>query len=62
MSPDYSTATFKTSTYTEGNGTCVEIAVVPGYAAVRDTKDRAGGHIAVPAAAFGAFLAVVKES
>ena len=61
MSPDFSTATFKTSTYTESNGTCVEVAVVPGYAAVRDTKDRPGGHIAVPAAAFAAFLEALRS-
>ncbi|MEV4056467.1 DUF397 domain-containing protein [Amycolatopsis sp. NPDC049688] len=61
MSPDFTAATFKTSSYTEGNGTCVEVAVIPGYAAVRDTKDRAGGHIAVPAESFAAFLTAVRS-
>jgi len=61
MSPDFSAASFKTSNYTEGNGTCVEVAVVRGYAAVRDTKDRAGGHIAVPAESFVAFLTAVRS-
>ncbi|MFD9890664.1 DUF397 domain-containing protein [Amycolatopsis sp. NPDC059027] len=61
MSPDFSTATFKISTYTEGNGTCVEVAVTPGFAAVRDTKDRASGHIAVPAASFTALLTALKN-
>ncbi|EOD69890.1 DUF397 domain-containing protein [Amycolatopsis vancoresmycina] len=61
MSPNFATATFKTSSYTESNGTCVEVAVIPGYAAIRDTKDRAGGHIAVPAESFAAFLAAVRS-
>jgi hypothetical protein len=34
--------------------------VVPGYAAVRDTKFRAGGHVAVPARSFVAFLRSVS--
>lgn len=56
MVPDFSRATFKTSTRSDGTGTCVEVAVVPGFAAVRDTKHRAGGHVAVPARSFAAFL------
>jgi hypothetical protein len=60
MAPDFSTATFKTSTYTDGTGTCVEVAVMSGFAAVRDTKFRAGGHVAVPARSFAAFLRTVS--
>ncbi|QQQ75563.1 DUF397 domain-containing protein [Saccharothrix sp. 6-C] len=56
MTPDFSDARFKTSSYTEDNGTCVEVAVAGGFAAVRDTKNRAGGHVAVPARSFEAFL------
>ncbi|GAA3881582.1 hypothetical protein GCM10022243_52650 [Saccharothrix violaceirubra] len=56
MRPDFSTATFKTSTRTDGNGTCVEVARVPGFAAVRDTKHRSVGHISFSDKAFGAFL------
>ncbi len=56
MTPDFCVATFKTSSYTDGNGTCVEVAVVPGCYALRDTKNRSGGLIAVPAGAFEAFL------
>ncbi|MFD9890665.1 DUF397 domain-containing protein [Amycolatopsis sp. NPDC059027] len=61
MSPDFPTATFKTSSYSESNGTCVEVAVIPGYAAVRDTKDRTSGHITVPAASFTALLTTLKN-
>ncbi|MEU4740797.1 DUF397 domain-containing protein [Actinosynnema sp. NPDC023658] len=60
MTPDFSRAAFKTSSYTQDKGTCVEVAVVPGYAAVRDTKYRAGGHVAVPARSFAAFLRSVS--
>ncbi|WP_367135578.1 DUF397 domain-containing protein [Saccharothrix sp. HUAS TT1] len=60
MTPDFSVAAFKTSSHTEDNGTCVEVAVVPGFAAIRDTKSRAGGHVAVPARAFEAFLRSVR--
>lgn len=59
MTPDFSAAAFKTSSRTDGAGTCVEVAVVPGFAAVRDTKFRAGGHVAVPARSFAAFLRAV---
>ncbi|KOX13153.1 hypothetical protein ADK67_44615 [Saccharothrix sp. NRRL B-16348] len=56
MTPDFSAAEFKTSSYTEDNGTCVEVAVEAGFGAVRDTKNREGGHVAVPARSFAAFL------
>ena len=56
MTPDFSAAEFKTSSYTEDNGTCVEVAVAGGFAALRDTKNRAGGHVAVPTRSFEAFL------
>jgi hypothetical protein len=59
MAPDFSTATFKTSSYTSDNGTCVEVATVPGFVAVRDTKHRAGGHITLPAKAFADLIVVV---
>ena len=38
------------------NGACVEVGGAPGLAAVRDTKDRDGGHLAVPMTAWSAFL------
>lgn len=54
MTPDFR---FKTSTYTQGSGTCVEVALAGELAAVRDTKNRSGGHITVSGKAFAAFLA-----
>ena len=62
MAPDFSSATFKTSSRTEANGTCVEVATVPGFVAVRDTKHRTGGHITLPAKAFSDLIAVVRTS
>lgn len=56
MTPDFR---FKTSSYTEANGTCVEVALAGEFAAVRDTKNRSGGHITVSGEAFAAFLAAV---
>ncbi|GAA3461482.1 DUF397 domain-containing protein [Saccharothrix longispora] len=56
MTPDFSAAAFKTSSHTQDNGTCVEVAVVPGFAALRDTKNRAGGLVTVPARSFEVFL------
>ncbi|MEU4801752.1 DUF397 domain-containing protein [Actinosynnema sp. NPDC023587] len=60
MIPDFSSARFKTSSYTDGNGTCVEVATVPGSCAVRDTKHRAGGHLTVSSRAFRSFLARLR--
>jgi hypothetical protein len=39
---------------TEAN--CVEVAVAPAVVGVRDTKDRTGGTLTVPAPAWHAFL------
>lgn len=60
MIPDLTAAKFKTSSFTDGSGTCVEVAVVANGYAVRDTKDRAGGLVGVPARSFRAFLASLK--
>jgi hypothetical protein len=39
---------------------CVEVALTPEATAVRDTKNRAGGHFIVPAAQWHSFLSRVK--
>ncbi|GAA3881601.1 hypothetical protein GCM10022243_52670 [Saccharothrix violaceirubra] len=61
MAPDLPDSIFKTSSYTENAGTCVEVARLSGYVAVRDTKYRSGGHISVPPRAFQAFLNGVRR-
>ncbi|MGI9000622.1 MAG: DUF397 domain-containing protein [Pseudonocardia sp.] len=44
--PDFTGAAWFTSSYTEGNSTqCVEVAFVPGWVGVRDTKDHGQGPI-----------------
>jgi hypothetical protein len=58
--PDFTTATFKTSTHSVENGTCVEIAVLPGHAAIRDTKHRTAGHLTLPTPAFTALLTTLR--
>ena len=56
-------ATWAKSSYSGGNGgECVEIgrAEDAPYVGIRDTKDRAGGHLTVPATAWTAFLHTIR--
>lgn len=39
---------------------CVEVAVTSEFAAVRDSKDRAGGHFAVSRSQWGSFLSALR--
>lgn len=58
---DISTLAWKTSSYSTGNGACVEVAVTAdGGRAVRDTKDRQGGTQFYTRAEWTAFVAGVK--
>jgi uncharacterized protein DUF397 len=50
----------KASRSTAGNN-CVEIARTTGATAVRDSKNRDGGHLTVGAGAWEAFIADVKQ-
>jgi hypothetical protein len=50
----------KASRSTAGNN-CVEIARTLGATAVRDSKNRDGGHLTVGAGAWEAFIADVKR-
>lgn len=57
--PDITNATWFTSTYSGGNGgNCVEVALTGPAVGIRDSKDRAAGHLAVPA---HAWLALTRE-
>lgn len=47
---------WRTSTYSGSHNNCVEIAPVPDRVAIRDTKNRAAGTIAVPRQAWAAFI------
>lgn len=42
LTPDFSRAAWRVSSYTGGNGDCVEIAQVKRQTAVRDSKDPDG--------------------
>ncbi|GAB3486922.1 DUF397 domain-containing protein [Amycolatopsis cihanbeyliensis] len=53
-----------TSSYSTGNGgggSCVEVAFVGRTVAVRDTKDRAGGMLTIPGAAWSHLLSHVAR-
>ncbi|MBB6171669.1 hypothetical protein HNR23_001729 [Nocardiopsis mwathae] len=52
---------FRKSSYSSAKGQdCVEVADLPGGAAVRDSQHEGTGHIAFPAAEWHAFLTEVK--
>ncbi|QYN17480.1 DUF397 domain-containing protein [Amycolatopsis sp. DSM 110486] len=48
---------WRKSSYSGGQGECVEVKPDPELVEVRDTKDRAGGTLAVDGDAWTAFLA-----
>jgi hypothetical protein len=52
--------TWRKSSYSSNSTSCVEVAL-SGSALVRDTKDRRGGHLTVPATAWQAFTEGVKR-
>ena len=51
---------WRTSTRSAQQGSCVEVGSAPGFAAVRDTKDRDGGSLIITTAAWTAFLNAVR--
>ncbi|MBL1090335.1 MULTISPECIES: DUF397 domain-containing protein [Streptomyces] len=59
---DLSTAVWRKSSYTNGDGgDCVEVVDgLPGVVPVRDSKDPHGPAIVFPAAAWSAFVSAVK--
>jgi hypothetical protein len=49
------------SSYSGGeHGSCVELAAVPGMVGIRDTKNRAGGHLQISKRDFVSLLNEVK--
>lgn len=60
--PDLSTAVWRKSTYSNGQGgQCVEVARnLPALVAVRDSKNTAQGAIAFPPSAWDLFLAEIR--
>lgn len=52
---------WRTTRYSQPNGNCVEIGRLGGGAAVRDTKNRAGGQLTTTAAQWSRFLLAIKN-
>jgi hypothetical protein len=58
---DLRRAEWRTSTFSGGNGSCVEVASnLPGIIAVRDSKDRQGAALVFTPDEWTAFLAGVR--
>jgi hypothetical protein len=58
---DLSRADWRTSSFSGGNGSCVEVARnLPGIVAVRDSKDRGGPALVFAPDEWTAFLAGVR--
>jgi hypothetical protein len=57
---DSNTLPWRTSSYSGGNGACVEVARTTGGAFFRDTKDRPRGAAVASGAAWGAFIDSVR--
>ncbi|MFE2970896.1 DUF397 domain-containing protein [Streptomyces sp. NPDC059340] len=57
---DSNTLAWATSSYSGGNGACIEVAKTGGGAFFRDTKDRPRGVAAASGAAWASFLGAVK--
>lgn len=63
MENELARATWRTASYTQGNGSCVEVGNLrSGRIAVRDTKDRGGLAIVMTTDAWRAFLAYTLAS
>ena len=50
---------WRTSSYSVGNGDCIQVAPAPGRVLVRDSKDPDGPALAVLAPAWRAFLTTI---
>ncbi|SFT08297.1 DUF397 domain-containing protein [Saccharopolyspora flava] len=59
--PDFSEAQWFKSSRSQTQNACVEAAHVPGFAGVRDTKDREGGTLVFNSRQWSAFLDDVKS-
>lgn len=53
-------AGWRTASYSVSNGQCVEIGIAPAFIAIRDTQNRCGTLLAIPAAAWAEFVSSLK--
>ncbi|MET9794562.1 DUF397 domain-containing protein [Nocardiopsis alba] len=53
---------FRKSSYSGGNGNCVEVGDFPGESRVRDTQNRGDGHLAFPTSEWSAFLSTTTNA
>lgn len=58
--PDPSRATWRTSSHSGANGSCIQVAPAAPGVAVRDSKDPGGPVLAFPARQWTAFTAAIK--
>lgn len=61
LTPDLDSATWRKSSYSGGNGTCVEVGFAAAVIAVRDTKDSESGTLAVSSERWSAFVVGIKR-
>jgi hypothetical protein len=55
--PDQPDEAWRVSSYSGGQGNCVEVAIAPAGVLLRDTKDRSGGVLSVSPDSWGCLLA-----
>ncbi|MFG1927940.1 DUF397 domain-containing protein [Cryptosporangium sp. NPDC048952] len=58
---DLTYAPWHKSKASTGNGNCVEVALMESVVAVRDTKDRGGPALVLPASGWTSFIAGAKS-
>lgn len=59
--PNLRTATWRKSSYSGENGTCVEVAVADPLVGVRNSKNIGAGYLALPLVGWSAFVGAVKD-
>ncbi|WP_329052168.1 DUF397 domain-containing protein [Amycolatopsis sp. NBC_01488] len=53
---------WRKSSYSTNDSNCVEVAAISAAVSIRDTKDREGGHLTVPAPAWAAFVSSASRT
>ncbi len=59
---DFGDAVWRKSSYSGGNGNCVEVATGPDRVGVRDSKDPTGPVLSFNATSWAAFLVSVRRT